>query len=71
MNQYELAIDTLNFYFDEPIKEAVKHLPEPSLLANILREKGADNPEERAQAVDFYFGSKTVLVKKYAKEETD
>lgn len=53
-NQYDLAIDTLTFYFDFPIKKAIKNLPDPETLVHILSEKGADHPAERVSAVEWY-----------------
>ena len=61
---YELAIETLDMYFDTQRSETLKNLPDPNELVEILREKGADNPEKRVEAIEFAFGNKKIPIKK-------
>lgn len=57
MNQYELAIETLDMYFPTPRAVTLEHLPDdPQELVDYLKGKGADKPEERVQAIEFAFG---------------
>lgn len=55
MNPYELAVETLDLFFDIS-KAKLLPLSDGYTIADQLKKKGADRIDERVQALDFAFG---------------
>jgi len=56
-SKYELAIETLDLYFETPRKETLSKLPYGEELVELLKSKGLDDAKERADAIEFAFPS--------------
>jgi hypothetical protein len=51
-NDYILAIETLEIYFDTPLKTTLKNMPDWEGIIKILTDKGANMIPERTAAVE-------------------
>ncbi len=54
-NKYDLAIETLDLYFDTQRKETLQNIPYGEELIELLNSKGVEDAKERAEAIEFAY----------------
>ena len=62
-NDYTLAIETLEIYFDTPLKTTLKNMPDWEGIIKVLTDKEADMIPERTAAVEKWKDKLTNTIK--------